>query len=86
MHKKVYQCDICGEEIPEELCGRRAVAFLEKRYMDAAGSMDEEFIYPDLCHNHAISFLQFCEKKFRDHRMAKTYRAFLDKMGRKLYI
>lgn len=78
-----YKCDICGKEIPEEFSGRRVLAFFERRYTDAAGSMDSDYIYPDLCHNHAISFLQFCEEKFRDHRMAKMWRDFLADMRKK---
>lgn len=76
MREHTAFCDICGEKIPKEISDIR-IAFFEERHNDGAGSMENDYVYPDLCHKHATVFLRYLAKEIKGSTLAEHWKKFI---------
>lgn len=72
MRKHITVCDICEKQIPDKLgdFSWKRLQFYEDR------PAEDGYLYPDFCHEHALRFLSFCQKTFRNSQLCELYTEF----------
>lgn len=74
MKKEVILCDRCGSE------GAKTASIFICRQMDAAGSMDNEYEYVDLCHKCALITVGWLTKNLSRAENAEALREMRKKV------